>query len=102
MIHWRFTKITPDLTPEDLAMIEYRLGLRQPAFINLRGSFGRVQAEEMTLYNLPATVEDVEISRTGTIEHGIEVAVIDEQRDGCCALGQSSSCRIAHNWLGRT
>ena len=72
----------PDITAEDLAMIEYRLGLRQPAFFNLRGSFGRVQVEEMTLYNLPITMEGVEISTTGTLEQGIEVAVIDEQRDG--------------------
>ena len=30
----------PDITPEDMAMLEYRLGLRQPAFLNFRGQLG--------------------------------------------------------------
>ena len=32
----------PDITPEDMAMLEYRLGLQQPAFLNFRGSSGVV------------------------------------------------------------
>jgi len=47
----------PDITPEDMAMLEWRLGLRQPAFINLRGSWGRIKVDSVDLYNKPQPSE---------------------------------------------
>lgn len=71
----------PNISPEDRAALEYRLGLQQPAFLNFRGSNGTVQVETMTLYNLPGTVENVDITPTGELAQGTQVAVIDEKSD---------------------
>jgi len=71
----------PEITAEDLAMIEYRLGLRQPAFLNFRGSGGTVQAEEMIVYNLPGTLKGLAQERVMSFPAGTEVAIIDERSD---------------------
>ncbi len=72
----------PNLTPEDMAMLEYRLGLRQPAFLNFRGSSGVVN-EYTVLYNKPPGSEagGTEPKETGQIGAGTRVAVVDEEKN---------------------
>jgi ABC-type dipeptide/oligopeptide/nickel transport system permease component len=55
----------PDITPEDMAMLEYRLGLRQPAFLNFRGSAGTVRVERVDLYNKVGSGGGTEPQKTG-------------------------------------
>ena len=73
----------PNITPEDRAMLEYRLGLKQPPFINLRGSSGRV-ATDAVLYNKPEASGGIEPSEVGQLPAGIQVAIVDgaEASDG--------------------
>ena len=74
----------PDITPEDMAMLEFRLGLRQPAFFNFRGSSGTVQGGGVELYNKPEASGGTEPALTGALAGGIEVALVDgrETEDG--------------------
>jgi peptide/nickel transport system permease protein len=74
----------PDITPEDMAMLEFRLGLRQPAFLNFRGSSGTIQGEGVELYNKPEASGGTEPALTGELAGGIEVALVDgrETEDG--------------------
>lgn len=70
----------PNLTPEDAAMLEHRLGLRQPLFLNLRGSTGRVKTATLDLY---ATWKDNPPRKTGHLPAGTQVALINSaRRDG--------------------
>lgn len=66
----------PNITPADRAMLEYRLGLKQPPFLNFRGSGGTLQAD-VILYNKPETSGGIEPSATGELPSGIKVAIID-------------------------
>ncbi|HSR33874.1 MAG TPA: ABC transporter permease [Anaerolineae bacterium] len=73
----------PNLTPEDRAMLEYRLGLKQPAFLNFRGSNGTVLTD-LILYNKPEASGGIEPSEVGQLPAGIDVAIVDgaETSDG--------------------
>jgi peptide/nickel transport system permease protein len=66
----------PNLTPEDRAMLEFRLGLKQPAFLNFRGSNGTVLTD-LILYNKPEASGGIEPSEVGQLPAGIEVAIVD-------------------------
>ena len=70
-----------DITMEDMAMLEYRLGLRQPAFLNFRGSKGTVKAAQIDLYNQPGSLRGMEPSRTGKLSNGVRVAIIDAEEN---------------------
>lgn len=74
----------PDITPEDMAMLEFRLGLRQPAFLNFRGSSGTVQGGGVELYNKPEASGGTAPSLAGELAGGLEVALVDgrETEDG--------------------
>ena len=54
----------PNMTPGDMAMLEWRLGLRQPAFLNFRGSNGTLKTDVGTLKSdvaaLKQTIERLE------------------------------------------
>jgi peptide/nickel transport system permease protein len=67
----------PNITPEDMAMLEYRLGLRQPAFLNFRGSSGTITAETVELYNKAEASGGTEPKKTGELSQGTKVAVVD-------------------------
>ena len=71
----------PEITAEDLAMIEYRLGLRQPAFFNFRGSNGTVRDADMIVYNLPGTLLGLRQEQLMVLPAGTSVAIIDERSD---------------------
>jgi peptide/nickel transport system permease protein len=73
----------PNLTPEDRAMLEFRLGLQQPAFLNFRGSSGTLR-NDVVLYNKPETSGGIEPSETGTLPANLTVAIVDgtETSDG--------------------
>lgn len=71
----------PDITPEDMAMLEYRLGLRQPAFLNLRGSSGTIKAEKVELYNKPGPSQGIEPTKTGELSSGAKVAIVDGEKN---------------------
>ncbi len=72
----------PNLTPEDVALLEYRLGLRQPVFFNLRGSYGTVVAAKIDLYSRYAAFGGIEPIKIGELESGTRVAIVDSGRDG--------------------
>jgi peptide/nickel transport system permease protein len=67
----------PNITPEDRAMLEFRLGLKQPAFINLRGSNGTIKAEKVDLYNKPSASGGTEPEKVGELPAGTKVAIVD-------------------------
>jgi peptide/nickel transport system permease protein len=67
----------PSISPEDMAMLEYRLGLRQPAFLNFRGSSGTITAETAELYNKAEASGGTEPQKTGELPQGTQVAVVD-------------------------
>jgi peptide/nickel transport system permease protein len=71
----------PSISPEDMAMLEYRLGLRQPAFLNFRGSSGTIKAEKVDLYNKVGSGGGTEPSKVGELEKGTTVAVVDGTKD---------------------
>jgi hypothetical protein len=71
----------PNITPEDMAMLEYRLGLRQPAFLNFRGSSGTL-ATDVTLLNKVPGAEGLEPVGTGELPAGAEVAIVDGAKAG--------------------
>jgi peptide/nickel transport system permease protein len=66
----------PNISPEDMAMLEYRLGLKQPAFLNFRGSNGTTQVD-VVLYNKPETSGGIEPKPQGELKSGLKVAVVD-------------------------
>lgn len=66
----------PNITPEDMAMLEYRFGLRQPAFLNFRGSAGTLKTD-VTLYNKLEASSGSEPSEVGEIAAGTKVAIVD-------------------------
>jgi peptide/nickel transport system permease protein len=70
----------PDITPEDMAMLEYRLGLRQPAFLNFRGSFGTIKGGGMELWNKPEASGGTEPAITGDLDGGLRVALVDGRK----------------------
>jgi peptide/nickel transport system permease protein len=70
----------PSITPEDMAMLEYRLGLRQPAFLNFRGSSGTLTTD-VVLYNKYPGAEGLEAQETGELSAGTKVAVVDGVRN---------------------
>ena len=70
----------PNITPEDMAMLEFRLGLRQPAFLNFRGSSGTV-ARDVVLYNKAPGSEGLEPTETGELSGGTEVAIVDSKKN---------------------
>jgi peptide/nickel transport system permease protein len=67
----------PDITPEDMAMLEYRLGLRQPAFLNFRGSEGTIKAGAIDLWNKPEASGGTEPAKVVELAGGLEVAIVD-------------------------
>lgn len=67
----------PDITPEDMAMLEYRLGLRQPAFLNFRGSFGTIKVAQVDLYNKVGSSGGTDPVKTGKLFKDTRVAVVD-------------------------
>jgi peptide/nickel transport system permease protein len=70
----------PNITPEDMAMLEFRLGLRQPAFLNFRGSSGMV-ATDIVLYNKAPGSEGLEPTETGELSAGVKVAIVDGKKN---------------------
>jgi len=66
----------PNISPADRAMLEYRLGLKQPAFLNFRGSNGTT-VTDVTLYNKPETSGGIEPAVSGELASGTRVAVVD-------------------------
>ena len=66
----------PNITPEDRAMLEYRLGLQQPAFLNFRGSNGTLLTD-VILYNKPEASGGSEPVESGRLPAGTEVALVD-------------------------
>ena len=70
----------PNITPEDMAMLEFRLGLRQPAFLNFRGSLGMV-ATDVVLYNKAPGSEGLEPTEPGELSAGAEVAIVDSKKN---------------------
>ncbi|HFD38742.1 MAG TPA: ABC transporter permease [Anaerolineae bacterium] len=70
----------PDITPADMAMLEYRLGLRQPAFLNFRGSAGTLNTDVVLLNKVPSA-EGSEPTVTGELAAGTKVAIIDGAQD---------------------
>lgn len=70
----------PDITPEDMAMLEFRLGLRQPAFLNFRGSKGTIETSKVMLYNKPEASGGTEPKETGELASGTEVAIVDGRK----------------------
>jgi ABC-type dipeptide/oligopeptide/nickel transport system permease component len=71
----------PNITPEDLAMLEYRLGLQQPAFFNFRGSAGTIKAETVELYNKPSASGGTEPQKVGELSQGTRVAIVDGENN---------------------
>ena len=71
----------PDITPEDMAMLEYRLGLRQPAFLNFRGSSGEIKVATVELYNKPGPSQGIEPTKTGELPSGTKVALVDSEKN---------------------
>jgi peptide/nickel transport system permease protein len=67
----------PDITPEDMAMLEYRLGLRQPAFFNFRGSSGVIQAAQVDLYSKHSPSGGTDPVKTGELTANTRVAIVD-------------------------
>jgi len=70
----------PNISPEDMAMLEYRLGLRQPAFLNFRGSAGTVRATAATLYSKPEPSGGTNPVVTGEVAQGARLAIVDSAR----------------------
>jgi len=70
----------PNITAEDRAMLEYRLGLQQPAFLNFRGSSGTIKAERVDLYNKPTGSGGTEPKLSGELAAGTKVAVVDGKK----------------------
>jgi peptide/nickel transport system permease protein len=66
----------PNITPEDRAMLEYRLGLKQPAFFNFRGSGGTLKVD-VSLYNKPEASGGIEPQVIGELPAGTRVAIVD-------------------------
>jgi peptide/nickel transport system permease protein len=58
-------------------MLEYRLGPRQPAFLNFRGSFGTITAEKVDLYNKFQASGGTEPALVGELYKGTQVAIVD-------------------------
>ncbi len=70
----------PNITPEDMAMLEYRMGLRQPAFLNFRGSSGTLKTD-VVVYNKPPGSEGLEPKERGELSAGTRVAVVDGRKN---------------------
>jgi peptide/nickel transport system permease protein len=70
----------PDITPADMAMLEYRLGLRQPAFLNFRGSSGTINVAQVVLYNKATSSGGTDPVKTGELPQNTRVAIVDSAR----------------------
>jgi peptide/nickel transport system permease protein len=66
----------PNITPEDMAMLEFRLGLRQPAFFNFRGSSGTLTTDA-ALWNKAEASGGREPVEVGALDAGTTVAIVD-------------------------
>jgi len=71
----------PNISPSDMAMLEFRLGLQQPAFLNFRGSGGTIQAAQVDLYNKASASGGTEPVKTGELPGGIRVAIVDSEKN---------------------
>ncbi|MGD8623048.1 MAG: ABC transporter permease [Anaerolineae bacterium] len=71
----------PNLTPEDRAMLEYRLGLKQPAFLNFRGSNGTTK-QDVVLFNKPEASGGIEPAEIGSLPANTRVAIVDGATTG--------------------
>ncbi len=71
----------PNISPADMAMLEFRLGLQQPAFLNFRGSSGTVQVAQTDLYNKPSASGGTEPRKTGELPGGTKVAIVDGEKN---------------------
>lgn len=67
----------PDITPEDMAMLEYRLGLRQPAFLNFRGSAGVIKVARVDLFSKHSPSGGTNPVKRGELTINTQVAIID-------------------------
>lgn len=66
----------PNITPEDMAMLEFRLGLRQPAFFNFRGSSGTLTTDVVLWNKVEASGGRAPVE-VGPVEGGTTVAIVD-------------------------
>jgi peptide/nickel transport system permease protein len=71
----------PEITAQDLAILEYRFGLSQPMFFNFRGSAGTVKEARTELYNRPHALDGIEPTKIGELEQGTEVAIVDGKQN---------------------
>jgi len=71
----------PDISPADMAMLEYRLGLQQPAFLNFRGSAGTIEVAQADLYNKPSASGGTEPRKIGELPKGTKVAIVDGEKN---------------------
>ena len=67
----------PDITPEDMAMLEYRLGLQQPTFLNFRGSSGLIRVPRVDLYSKHSPSGGTDPVQTGELTMDTRVAIVD-------------------------
>ncbi len=72
----------PDITPADRAMLEYRLGLQQPLFLNFRGSAGTVKSGRVALLNKPEASGGTEPVQVGDLATATPVAIVDAAKTG--------------------
>jgi peptide/nickel transport system permease protein len=70
----------PNIPPWKMAELEYRLGLRQPAFLNFRGSSGVIR-QYVVLYNKPPGSGTTEAQQTDQLGAGTKVAIVDEEKN---------------------
>ncbi len=70
----------PNISPGDMAVLEYRLGLRQPAFLNFRGSSGTTKVD-VVLTTKPPGAEGLEPKESGELAAGTEAAVVDGEKN---------------------
>ena len=79
----------PNITPEDMAMLEFRLGLRQPTFFNFRGSSGTLRTD-VVLWNKAEASGGQAPAEVGAIDGGTTVAIVDgtTTSDGDCFTPQ--------------
>jgi len=66
----------PNITPEDMAMLEFRLGLRQPAFFNFRGSSGTLTTDVVLWNKVEASGGRAPVE-VGPVGSGTTVAIVD-------------------------
>ena len=69
-----------DMSPEDQALLEYRLGVNQPLFLNFDGSSGVVEAGQVEIFNKPSESGGTEPLQVGFFEEGEDFAITDREK----------------------